>query len=278
MIIIIGIGLIGGSLALDLKKAGTNMQILGIDVSEGNIDKGLELNLIDKKGTYEDIKTADMVFLCIPVDAILKILPGVLDQVSNNCLVVDFGSTKFSICEAVKNHKNRKNFMACHPIAGTEFSGPEAAISGLYQSKTTIICQVEKTAFHVQEKAINLFKQLGMRLRYMDAKAHDTHIAYVSHLSHISSFMLGKTVIDKEKDEQDIFDLAGSGFASTVRLAKSSPDMWLPIFKQNKTDVLEALSNYIDCLLNFKNLLADDNDEELYREMKNTNRIKQIIP
>lgn len=278
MIIIIGIGLIGGSLALDLKKLYPSQKIVGIDSNTDNLDKAINLHLIDEKGSFNDVKNASMVFICIPVDAILNVLPSVLDQVSKDCLVVDFGSTKFAICEAAKTHKNRKNYLACHPIAGTEFSGPEAAIIGLYEGKTNIICQVEKTAFTIQEQAIDLFKQLGMRLRYMDAKAHDTHIAYVSHLSHISAFMLGKTVIDKEKDEQDIFDLAGSGFASTVRLAKSSPDMWLPIFKQNKTDVLEALSNYIDCLSNFKNLLATDQDEDLYQEMKNTNRIKQIIP
>lgn len=167
--------------------------------------------------------------------------------------------------------------MACHPIAGTEFSGPNAAIKGLYEGKTNIICEVEKTTFKLQENAMNLFKKLGMRIRYMDPKSHDKHIAYVSHLSHISSFMLGKTVIEKEKDEQDIFDMAGSGFESTVRLAKSSPAMWTPIFKQNKKQVIKSLEEYIQNLSNFKDLLENDNFEEVYNEMENTNRIKEIL-
>ena len=167
--------------------------------------------------------------------------------------------------------------MACHPIAGTEFSGPKAAIKGLYEGKTNIICEVEKTTFKLQEKAMDLFKKLGMRIRYMDPKSHDKHIAYVSHLSHISSFMLGKTVIEKEKDEQDIFDMAGSGFESTVRLAKSSPAMWTPIFKQNKKQVIKSLEEYIQNLSNFKDLLENDNYEEVYNEMQNTNRIKEIL-
>ena len=167
--------------------------------------------------------------------------------------------------------------MACHPIAGTEFSGPSAAITGLFENKTNIICEIEKTTFKLQEKALELFKKIGMRIRYMDPKSHDKHIAYVSHLSHISSFMLGKTVIEKEKDEQDIFDMAGSGFESTVRLAKSSPAMWTPIFKQNKKQVVKSLDEYISNLTLFKNLLENDNYDELFKEMQNTNRIKEIL-
>lgn len=167
--------------------------------------------------------------------------------------------------------------MACHPIAGTEFSGPSAAIDGLYQGKTNIICEVEKTAFKLQEKALALYQQLGMRIRYMNPEAHDKHIAYVSHLSHISSFMLGKTVIDKEQNERDIFDMAGSGFESTVRLAKSSPAMWTPIFEQNKENVVETLEEYIQNLEDFKQLLLDDDYKGIYNEMNNTNKIKEIL-
>ena len=167
--------------------------------------------------------------------------------------------------------------MACHPIAGTEFSGPSAAVLGLFDNKTNIICEVEKTTFKLQEKALELFKKLGMRIRYMDPKSHDKHIAYVSHLSHISAFMLGKTVIEKEKDERDIFDMAGSGFESTVRLAKSSPAMWTPIFKQNKKQDIKSLDEYIINLTKFKNLIETDNFDEVFNEMKNTNRIKEIL-
>ncbi|MFN7776612.1 prephenate dehydrogenase dimerization domain-containing protein, partial [Flavobacterium sp.] len=163
------------------------------------------------------------------------------------------------------------------PIAGTEFSGPTAALQGLFEGKTNIICEVEKTAFGLQVRAMELFHKLGMRIRYMDPKSHDKHIAYVSHLSHISSFMLGKTVIEKEKDERDIFDMAGSGFESTVRLAKSSPDMWTPIFNQNKANVLATLEEYIRNLSRFRELLETDQYDALYQEMQHTNRIKEIL-
>ena len=176
-----------------------------------------------------------------------------------------------------KNHPKRRNFLATHPIAGTEFSGPKAAINGLFKNKTNIICEVEETAFKLQEKALKLFSDLGMRIRYMNPKAHDKHIAYVSHLSHISSFMLGKTVIEKEKNERDIFDMAGSGFESTVRLAKSSPEMWTPIFEQNKTNVIETLEEYINNLKHFKKLMEDDDFEAVYKEMEKTNHIKANI-
>jgi prephenate dehydrogenase len=167
--------------------------------------------------------------------------------------------------------------MAAHPIAGTEFSGPSAAIRGLFQDKTNIICEVEKTTFKLQEKALHLFKSMGMRIRYMDPKSHDKHIAYVSHLSHISSFMLGKTVINKEKDEQDIFDMAGSGFESTVRLAKSSPAMWTPIFKQNRKQVVKTLEEYISNLSKFKELLENEDYDAIYNEMQGVNKIKEIL-
>ncbi|MEP2059022.1 MAG: prephenate dehydrogenase/arogenate dehydrogenase family protein, partial [Maribacter litoralis] len=171
----------------------------------------------------------------------------------------------------------RRNFLACHPIAGTEFSGPSAAIHDLFKDKTNIICEVELTAFKLQEMALKVFQAIGMRIRYMNPVAHDKHIAYVSHLSHISSFMLGKTVIEKEKNERDIFDMAGSGFESTVRLAKSSPAMWTPIFKQNKENVVETLEEYIQNLTAFKELLLKDDYEGIYNEMNNTNKIKGIL-
>jgi prephenate dehydrogenase len=276
-IFIVGTGLIGGSMALDIKSIYDNAVIFGIDANELHLDDALRLGIIDHKAAYENLSVADIVVVALPVDIALNLLPNILDKIGDQALVFDVGSTKFPICEAIANHPKRKNFLACHPIAGTEFSGPKAAIKGLYDGKTNIICEVEKTTFKVQEIAMDLFKKLGMRIRYMDPKSHDKHMAYVSHLSHISAFMLGKTVIEKEKDEQDIFDLAGSGFESTVRLAKSSPAMWTPIFKQNKKQVLKSLEEYIQNLSNFKNLLEDDNFEELYNEMQNTNRIKEIL-
>tara|TARA_R110002094_G_scaffold29209_1_gene42094 strand:- start:55 stop:912 length:858 start_codon:yes stop_codon:yes gene_type:complete len=273
----IGVGLIGGSLALDIKKQNPDVVIHGISRKEATLDKALALKLIDKKATLEDIKHADLVIISIPVDATVKLLPTVLDLISDNGLVVDAGSTKADICKIVENHPKRRNFLAMHPIAGTEHSGPEAAIYGLFEGKTNIICEVEKTTFKLQEKALKLFTDIGMRIRYMNPEAHDKHIAYMSHLSHISSFMLGKTVIDKEKNERDIFDMAGSGFESTVRLAKSSPDMWTPIFKQNKTNVIETLEEYIINLTHFKALMEQDDFEAIYNEMKNTNHIKDIL-
>ena len=276
-VFIIGVGLIGGSFALDIKKQNSECVVYGIDKSEAHLDKAKTLGIIDNKATYEDLSTADVVIVAIPVDATLEVLPKVLDMVSDETVVFDVGSTKEDICLKVKNHPKRRNFLAAHPIAGTEFSGPDAAIHNLYNNKTNIICEVEETAFKLQEKALKLFSDLGMRIRYMNPKAHDKHIAYVSHLSHISSFMLGKTVIEKEKNERDIFDMAGSGFASTVRLAKSSPAMWTPIFKQNKANVIETLEEYIDNLKHFKKLMLEDNFEAVFKEMETTNHIKDIL-
>ena len=276
-IYIIGVGLIGGSLAIDIKKNNPEVVIHGISRKEATLDEALSLNLIDKKATLDDIVNADLVIISIPVDATVKLLPTILDKIPETALVVDAGSTKADICKVVENHPKRRNFLAMHPIAGTEHSGPSAAIPGLFQGKTNIICEVEKTTFKLQEKALDIFKAMGMRIRYMNPEAHDKHIAYVSHLSHISSFMLGKTVIEKEKNERDIFDMAGSGFASTVRLAKSSPEMWTPIFKQNKQNVIETLEEYISNLTHFKALMEADNFEAIFNEMKETNHIKDIL-
>ncbi|WP_346881045.1 prephenate dehydrogenase [uncultured Algibacter sp.] len=276
-IYVLGIGLIGGSLALDIKKLDETLNIYGIDKNESHLDDAISLGVIDKKASLDDLANADLVIVSIPVDATVKLLPTILDKIPDTALVVDVGSTKVDICKAVENHPKRRNFLAMHPIAGTEHSGPSAAIGGLFLGKTNIICEVEKTTFKLQEKALKLFVDIGMRIRYMNAEAHDKHIAYVSHLSHISAFMLGKTVIEKEKNERDIFDMAGSGFASTVRLAKSSPAMWTPIFKQNKTNVIETLEEYILNLTHFKALMQQDDFEAIYGEMESTNHIKDIL-
>ena len=276
-VFVIGVGLIGGSFALDIKELYPQCKIHGVDKNENHLQEAKELGVIDEISNFEDLKNAEVVVVAIPVDATLQVLPKVLDHISDDTIVFDVGSTKKDICEIIKSHPRRRNFLAAHPIAGTEFSGPKAAIKKLYKNKTNIICEVEETAFKLQEKALKLFSDLGMRIRYMNPEAHDKHIAYVSHLSHISSFMLGKTVIEKEKNERDIFDMAGSGFASTVRLAKSSPAMWTPIFKQNKANVIETLDEYIENLKHFKKLMEDDDFEAVFNEMETTNHIKDIL-
>lgn len=276
-VFIIGVGLIGGSFALDIKKAYANSKIYGIDTCQENLEKAQKLKIVDEMATIEDIKLADLVIIAVPVDVSIQVVKNVLDRIGENTLVFDAGSTKAKLCESIADHSRRRNFLAVHPISGTEFSGPEAALPDLYRNKTIIICEVEKTAFKLQEKALEIYQLLGMRIRYMDPKSHDRHIAYVSHLSHISSFMLGKTVLEKEKNERDIFDLAGSGFASTVRLAKSSPAMWSPIFQQNKENVLETLTEYISNLSEFKKLIENDDFQEVYDEMQRTNHIKSIL-
>jgi len=273
----IGIGLIGGSMALDIQEKYPKVIVYGIDTNKQHLEDALELGIIHKKATFADLKIADIVIISIPVDVSLTVIPKVLDHIGDETLVIDAGSTKELICDVVKNHPKRRNFLAAHPISGTEFSGPKAAIKNLFQNKVNIICEVEKTAFKLQEKALDIFSKLGMRIRYMDVKSHDKHIAYVSHLSHISSFMLGKTVIDKEKNERDIFDMAGSGFTSTVRLAKSSPSMWTPIFEQNKENVIETLNEYISNLQQFKKLMEANDFTAIYKEMESANHIKNIL-
>ncbi|MFT4684602.1 MAG: prephenate dehydrogenase [Flavobacteriales bacterium] len=276
-VFVIGIGLIGGSLSLDIQEKYPDAILHGIDTNDNHLEEAFKLGVIHHKSTFDELGNATIVIVSIPVDVQIEIIPKVLDAINDNALVIDVGSTKKLICDVIKNHPKRRNFLATHPIAGTEFSGPKAAIKGLFVDKTNIICEVEKTAFKLQETALEIFLKIGMRIRYMDAKSHDKHIAYVSHLSHISSFMLGKTVINKGKNERDIFDMAGSGFESTVRLAKSSPAMWTPIFKQNKENVIETLEEYINNLQQFKKLMEQDNFSEIHNEMENTNYIKQIL-
>lgn len=276
-VFIIGTGLIGGSFAMDLKLAFKDVEVFGIDKNQDHLKEAKNLNIVDHISDLEEIKLADVVIVAIPVDVNIPVVKEVLDRITENCLVIDTGSTKSRICEFLADHPKRRNFLAAHPIAGTEYSGPGAAIKDLYRGKTMIICEVEKTAFKLQEKALEIFQKLGMRIRYMDSRSHDKHIAYVSHLSHISSFMLGKTVLEKEKNERDIFDMAGSGFASTVRLAKSSPAMWTPIFQENRENVLETLTEYINNLTHFKKLMEENDFQEVYGEMEKTNYIKTIL-
>jgi len=263
-IYVIGIGLIGGSMALELKQLYKDCSIIGVDQSEGHLEEALSLGIIDQKGSLDTLASADRVILSIPVKESLLLLPGLLDQLNDNALLWDVGSTKEQLCQVVATHPKRDQYLAAHPIAGTEFSGPKAAHLGLYTGKPQILCEAKKTRADLLTWSKTTFRQMGMYLRFMDPQEHDRHMACVSHLSHISSFMLGKTVLEQEADEQNIFDLAGSGFESTVRLAKSSPDMWAPI-------------SYITNLEHFRSKLAADAFDDLHQQMKHTNQLTTIL-
>ena len=275
-ITIIGLGLLGGSLGLALKNK-TNAKICGIDADNDHLQKAQELNLIDAPTTIDNLNKSNVVIIAVPVDKIPKVLIKVLNQIQDTTLVFDVGSTKHSICESVKNHPKRENYVAAHPIAGTEFSGPEAAIDNLFENKKNIICEARLTNPRILKIAVELFDLLGMQTDFMESASHDKHIAYVSHLSHISSFMLGKTVMEIEKDEKNIFNMAGSGFESTVRLAKSSAPTWTPIFIENKKNIIRSLDEYIRNLQEFKNHIENDNEKAVFRIMKETNYIKEIL-
>ena len=276
-IYIIGVGLIGGSFAMEMRKLFPKSKIIGIDNSENNLNKAHELGIIDKKSGLLEISDADIILVSVPVKSIINLLPNILDKVNKNTLVIDFGSTKNSICSAIKDHPNRENFLATHPIAGTEFSGPTAAHKGLFTNKNIIICDKHRTNKSKLEIALKIFDLMKMKISYMNPDSHDKHIAYVSHLSHLSSFMLGKTVMDEEKNEKNIFDMAGSGFESTVRLAKSSPEMWTDIFEDNKENIIKSLNDYIDNLIKVNNLIKDDRFNEIELQLKSTNYIKTIL-
>ncbi len=275
-IVVIGLGLIGGSLALDLKKR-RSFEVWGIDKNPAHVVKALELGVIDKKVDFSEIGKASIVIVAVPVDKIANVTKQVLEKVSGDTLVFDVGSVKKEICSELEHHINRKNFVAAHPLAGTEFSGPEAAILNLFDEKVNIICQPEKSDWRILDKALSLFKVLNMRIKMMDPVEHDRHIAYVSHLSHVSSFMLGKTVLEIEKNEEAIFDMASTGFASTVRLAKSSSNTWTPIFMENKENLIKSLEEYIKNLTQFKEYVVSGNVEMLNKTMNDTNYIKSIL-
>jgi prephenate dehydrogenase len=250
---------------------------LGVDNNQFHLEEALSLGLIDKAVDLDAAAQSDLVIVSIPVGAASEVILSLLDKVGEHTLIMDAGSTKSALCQSISDHPNRPHFLAAHPIAGTEFSGPAAAKSDLFDGKLMILCEIEKTAIRLQENILTAFQRMGMRLRYMDPESHDKHVAYVSHLSHVSSFMLGKTVMDKEADDRNIFDLAGSGFASTVRLAKSSPEMWGPIFLQNKEHLSHTLEAYISNLQRFKTLIDNEDLEALTSEMKRINTIEKIL-
>lgn len=274
---IVGLGLIGGSIGLKLKDLYDNIIIYGYDIDDDSVSYCLKNKIIDVKFDEEFISELDYLFLAIPVESIKKQLSDYLNKTSNKTLIIDLGSTKFQICNSVESNQNRKNYLAAHPIAGTEFSGPNSAKKDLFNDKVMILCDTEKTDPNLLLDAKKIIKSLGMSIKTMNSTEHDKHIAYVSHLSHISSFMLGKTVMDKEDDEHAIYNMAGSGFESTVRLAKSSPEMWSSIFVENKKNIIESLDEYISNINNFKKLIELSDQKTLNDEMRRINGIKKIL-
>jgi len=273
---IVGLGLLGGSFGLAAKDKFPEIIITGTDSNEKNLQDALNLGIIQVAKDAPEADT-DIVILATPADTLGDLLLKTLDQIGENTLVFDVGSTKAKLCALVADHPKRKRYLAAHPIAGTEYSGPKAAFAGLLDRKVTIICDLEKTDLQLKEKAYELFDALNLKLRFMDPEEHDRHLAFVSHLSHISSFMLGKTVLQKMEDEKNIFDMAGSGFASTVRLAKSSPAMWSPIFTENKDNILSALDGYISNLNAFREKIAANDGQGLSADMAEINKIRGIL-
>ena len=276
-ITIVGVGLIGGSLALQLHEKKISSKLIGVETNEFHAQKALELELVDEILPLDEaILDSDVVILAIPVDSMVTLLPQVLDKIDDQ-IVVDLGSTKSQLVDAVKNHPKRGRYVAAHPMWGTEYSGPQAAIRGAFEKVAVAICNAKESDTDAVEWARNMFGKIGMRLLEMDAYAHDLHAAYVSHISHITSFALANTVLEKEKEEGAIFDLASAGFESTVRLAKSNPAMWVPIFKQNRENVLDVLNEHISQLRKFKSCLEKENYEYLLELIEEANKIKGII-
>jgi prephenate dehydrogenase len=275
---IVGTGLIGGSMAIALRDLGIATKIIGVDANENHARRAVELKITDES---TDLKTAieqsKLVILSIPVHAAEELLPRVMDMVTGQAVVMDVSSTKQTIIKAVSSHPKRTRFVATHPMWGTENSGPEAAVKGAFTGKVTVISDKDHSDADAVEMVENIYKQLGMRILYMDAASHDVHAAYVSHISHITSFALANTVLEKEKEEDAIFAMASAGFESTVRLAKSNPAMWVQIFMQNRENVLDVLNEHISQLRKFKSCLEKENEEYLEQLIINANQIKKIL-
>ncbi len=278
VISVIGLGLIGGSIAFSLKNRGFASHVIGVDTNETHCVDALRIGFVNEILLIEEaITKAEVILLAVPVDVAKQILPSMLDQINDDQIIIDLGSTKEGICTVADQHPKRKLFVASHPIAGTENAGPSAAFDGLYDNKVTIICDENNSNKDAVDLCKSIYKVLNMKILFMDSKEHDRHIAYVSHLSHITSFVLGQTVLEIEEDEKSIFNMAGSGFASTVRLAKSSPDMWAPIFEQNQEHLSTALGAYINNLQTFKDHVDLGNKEELHDLMKKVNDIRRVL-
>ncbi len=275
---IVGIGLLGGSFALALREKYPKAQFIGVDASAVHGKLAMAKGIVDVVlPLAEAVATSDMVVLATPVNVVLDLLPKVLDLLPADATVVDLGSTKGLICAVADGHPKRAQFVAAHPMAGTENSGPGAAFRELLPGKNLIICDREKSHPDSLKLAEALFLDIGMKLFYMTPQEHDLHLAYVSHLSHISAFALGLTVLEKEKDEQAIFDMASTGFSSTVRLAKSSPAMWAPIFDQNRQNVSQALADYIEFLQQFKGVIDGQDVPASYEFMARANVIRRVL-
>jgi prephenate dehydrogenase len=276
-IAIVGVGLIGGSLAIQLHEKKISSRLIGVDTSKVHQQQAMDRELVDEIMGLEDaIASSDVIILAIPVDTLVKLLPAVLNKVDKQ-IVIDLGSTKSQSINAVKDHPKRGRYVATHPMWGTEYSGPQAAVRGAYENKAVIICNADESDADALEWTKAMYKKIGMRLLEMEAKAHDLHAAYVSHISHITSFALANTVLEKEKEQQAIFELASAGFESTVRLAKSNPAMWVPIFMQNRENVLDVLNEHIEQLKKFKESIEKGNNEDLKELIEDANKITRII-
>lgn len=276
-ITIIGLGLMGGSAAIDLRKRGFADRITGVDNNRLHAETALHIGIVDEICTLEEaLPKCDLVIVAVPVDSALKLMPRILDGITGQT-VTDMCSTKSGICDLIKYHPRRKNYVAAHPMAGTEYSGPWAAQSGLFDGKAVIFCDTQESDIRRVATVRRLFEALNMRITFMDAYSHDRHAAYVSHISHIGSFALALTVLDQEKNERHIFDLASGGFDSTVRLAKSSAEMWSPIFEQNAQNVVEVLDTYINKLSRFRQAISSSNRADLDELINKSNNIKKIL-
>ncbi|HEV2482121.1 MAG TPA: prephenate dehydrogenase [Puia sp.] len=277
-ITIVGVGLISGSFSLALKDKGLVRNVIGVSRTPESVKKALDLGLIDEAlPLAEAVKKSDLIYVAIPVDVTIPVMKQIMDLVTDRQIVADAGSTKGALCASLAGHPLRSRFVAMHPMWGTEYSGPEAAVRDAFRGRACVICEKEKSAPDAVETMEGLYRDMGMHMVYMDADAHDMHAAYISHISHITSFALANTVLEKEKEESAIFELAGGGFESTVRLAKSNPSMWLPIFMQNREHVLDVLNEHITQLRKFKSCLEKENGEYLRELMENANKIKRII-
>ena len=275
---VIGLGLIGGSLALDLKRRGFAQKVLGVENDSVAAQAALTIGLADEIVPYETcVQEADIIVVAVPVGTAVKMVPDILDKIGPEQLVIDVCSTKSQICHAVKYHPKRGQFVSTHPMAGTEYSGPWAAQPGLFDGRACIFADTEESAPKAVKAIEQMYGVLNMRPIYMNADQHDVHTAYVSHISHVTSFALALTVLDKEKDEKHIFDLASGGFASTVRLAKSNADMWVPILTQNHDNVLHVMDTYIEKMQQFRDAVATYDEDKIRELIQEANRIKKII-
>jgi prephenate dehydrogenase len=278
VISVIGVGLLGGSFALGLREKYPNVRFVGVDKSSVNQKIALAKGIVDDIVSLEEaLQISELNVLATPVDAITSLLPHMLDLVPEGKTIMDLGSTKELVCRLADSHPKRDQFVAVHPMAGTENSGPGAAFKELLMGKNVIICDKEKSNPDSLGLVETFLRDVGMKIHYMLPVEHDLHLAYVSHLSHISSFALGLTVLDKERDEKAIFDMASTGFSSTVRLAKSSPQMWAPIFDQNKTNVSKALGDYIELLKKFKEAIDGEDLDTSLNYMTRANDIGRIL-